>query len=86
MYFLAVHQRVSRDALEAFFSRLGPDDEDPRWVAPYGSEAGLAALHNTRAFARALYVYAATSDAGGAESLAERYAPPRGTTGDGAER
>lgn len=51
--FLAASGKVSDDQLAAFFHRLKPDDA-PRWREPYASLAGLAALHNTRAFATPL--------------------------------
>lgn len=47
----------------AFFNALKPDEEAPRWQDPYMSEDGLAAIHNTKAFAMALYVNASVSEA-----------------------
>ncbi|MEL6447140.1 MAG: DUF2785 domain-containing protein [Pseudomonadota bacterium] len=74
VFFLVTHQRVSEDALDAFFVSIAPDSEQARWQSPYTSAAGLAALHNTRAFAQALHVYAATSQYETAGSLRERAA------------
>lgn len=53
--FLATSGKVSDEQLAVFFQRLKPDDS-PRWREPYASLAGLAALHNTRAFATPLLV------------------------------
>lgn len=55
LLFLAASGKLSDDQLAAFFQRLKPDDS-PRWREPYGSLAGLAALHNSRAFAMTLLV------------------------------
>ncbi|MEO1320467.1 MAG: hypothetical protein AAFV30_07850, partial [Pseudomonadota bacterium] len=72
VFFLAISERVSAESLDTFFSALTPDAEQPRWQSPYGSEAGLAALHNTRAFAQALFVYTATSPSDQAAALRAR--------------
>lgn len=53
--FLAASGKLSDEQLAAFFNRLKPDDA-PRWREPYASLAGLAALHNSRAFAMPLLV------------------------------
>lgn len=53
--FLAASGKLSDDHLAAFFHRLKPSDS-PQWREPYASLAGLAALHNTRAFATPLLV------------------------------
>ena len=47
----------------AFFDALKPNEDDPRWLDPYMSEAGLAAIHNTKAFAMVLCVNASVSEA-----------------------
>ncbi|MEO1595538.1 MAG: DUF2785 domain-containing protein [Pseudomonadota bacterium] len=72
VFFLAINDRVSTEALDTFFAALGSDAKQPRWQSPYGSEAGLAALHNTRAFAQALYVYTTTSPSENAPALQAR--------------
>ncbi|MEM6808393.1 MAG: DUF2785 domain-containing protein [Pseudomonadota bacterium] len=72
VFFLAMNERVSAETLDTFFSALTPDAGQPLWQSPYGSEAGLAALHNTRAFAQALYVYTATSPSEQAAALKAR--------------
>lgn len=71
VFFLVTHQRVSDDALDGFFESIAPDADQARWQSPYASAAGLAALHNTRAFAQALHVYAATSQYEAAGALRE---------------
>tara|TARA_Y100000052_G_scaffold27601_1_gene37364 strand:- start:2259 stop:3152 length:894 start_codon:yes stop_codon:yes gene_type:complete len=43
------------------FNGLKPNDH-PRWQNPYMNEAGLRALHNTRAFAYAVYTNASASE------------------------
>ena len=60
--FLARSGLVSEEQWTAFFKALKPDESDPRWQAPYMSEAGLAAIHNTKAFAMVLYVNASVSE------------------------
>lgn len=60
--FLARRGVVSEESWDAFFTQLAPNDEDPRWQAPYASQEGLALLHNVRAFASALYVNADASE------------------------
>jgi Protein of unknown function (DUF2785) len=55
--YLALNKKVSDAQLWAFLGSLKPDDS-ARWNDPYGSEIGLAALHNTRAFAMTLLVEA----------------------------
>lgn len=72
VFFLATSERVSAEALDTFFAAVTPDADEPRWQAPYASEAGLAALHNTRGFAQALYVYTATSASENAPALKAR--------------
>lgn len=58
--FLAASGKLSDEQLAAFFQRLKPDDS-PRWREPYASLDGLAALHNSRAFAMTLLVDAMRS-------------------------
>lgn len=53
--FLAASGKLTEDQLAAFFKQLKPDDS-PRWREPYASLQGLAALHNSRAFAMPLLV------------------------------
>jgi Protein of unknown function (DUF2785) len=69
--FLAASGKLSDDQLAAFFQRLKPDDS-PRWRDPYGSLAGLAALHNTRAFAAPLLVDVMRSK----DTTVQRMEPP----------
>lgn len=58
--FLAAGGKVSDAQLADFFARLKPDAA-PRWVNAYASLEGLAAVHNTRAFAMTLLVEALRS-------------------------
>lgn len=52
---LALHHPQATATWAGFFAQLAPSADDPRWADPYGSAEGLAALHNTRAFARTLF-------------------------------
>lgn len=70
VYFLMLNGRVDNAASAAFFEAIAPDDS-ARWQAPYRSTAGLAALHNTRAFAQSLFVYASASDDPRAGAIAD---------------
>ena len=58
--FLAKRPDIDDAAWAAWFQSLHPDNA-PRWQAPYGSEAGLAAIHNSSAFGDAIYVAASES-------------------------
>jgi hypothetical protein len=58
--FLAKRADIDDAAWAAWFQTLHPDDA-ARWKAPYASEAGLAAVHNSSAFADAVYVAASES-------------------------
>ncbi len=70
--FLARSGKVSDETWDAFFAMIAPDESDPRWQAPYASQAGLNALHNTRAFANTLYVNGDVSDAEALNALRDR--------------
>ncbi|MGH6694338.1 DUF2785 domain-containing protein [Sphingopyxis sp.] len=58
--FLAKRPDIEDAAWAAWFQSLHPDDAS-RWQAPYSSEAGLAAIHNSSAFGDAIYVAASES-------------------------
>lgn len=58
--FLAKRADIDDAAWAAWFQALHPDDA-ARWKAPYASEAGLAAVHNSSAFGDAIYVAASES-------------------------
>ena len=58
--FLARRADIGDAAWAAWFRNLHPGDV-PRWKAPYVSEAGLAAVHNSSAFGDAVYVAASES-------------------------
>ena len=58
--FLAKRTDIDDAAWGAWFQALHPDNA-PRWQAPYASEAGLAAVHNSSAFGDAVYVAASES-------------------------
>jgi len=58
--FLAKRTDIDDAAWGAWFQALYPDDA-ARWKAPYASEAGLAAVHNSSAFGDAIYVAASES-------------------------
>ena len=60
--FLARTDLVTGEMWDGFFAGLMPDVDEPRWDAPYGSESGLIALHNTRSFAMSLYTNASVSE------------------------
>lgn len=55
--FLAKRADIDDAAWAGWFRTLHPD-EAPRWKAPYASDAGLAAVHNSSAFGDAVYVAA----------------------------
>lgn len=56
--FLAKRADIDDAAWAAWFKALHPDDS-ARWKDAYAGDAGLAAIHNTTAFASAIYVSAA---------------------------
>jgi len=58
--FLAKRADIDDAAWAAWFRTLHPDAA-PRWQAPYGSDEKLAAVHNSTAFAQAIYVAASES-------------------------
>lgn len=58
--FLARRADIDDDAWAAWFKTLHPDTGD-RWQKAYASDAGLAAVHNSTAFASALYMASAES-------------------------
>lgn len=60
LLFLVANGKVTDAQLMASFATLKPDTA-PRWAAAYASLDGLAALHNTRAFAMTLMVEALRS-------------------------
>lgn len=68
LLFLAAGSKVNDAQLAAFLAKLKPDGS-ARWSAAYSSEEGLAALHNTRAFAIALLVEALRSETPGIQRL-----------------
>ncbi|RLA32100.1 MAG: hypothetical protein DRR11_09235 [Gammaproteobacteria bacterium] len=53
-----------------WFAKLGAADPYESWNDIFSSQAGLAKLHNTRAFATAIYVSAVGSDQAGLQSVA----------------
>lgn len=57
---LAARADIDDAAWAAWFQTLHPDDS-AQWKAPYASDARLATVHNSRAFASALYIGAAES-------------------------
>ena len=58
MLFLARRADIDEAAWAAWFKALHPDDS-ARWKDAYAGDTGLAAIHNTTAFANAIYVGAA---------------------------
>jgi len=58
--FLAKRTDIDDADWAAWFQSLHPDDA-PHWKAPYASEVGLAAVHNSSAFGDAVYVAASES-------------------------
>jgi hypothetical protein len=70
LWLARAHPR-SPERWDAFFASLAPDLREPRWRAPYRSAEGLAALHNTRAFARAVFTAALRSDEPALRPLAD---------------
>ena len=58
--YLAKRADIDDAALAAWFQSLRPDNS-PRWKDAYASDAGLAAVHNSTAFAFAIYVSASES-------------------------
>ncbi len=69
LLFLARRTDIDDAAWAAWFQALHPGDA-PRWKAPYASEAGLAAVHNSSAFGDAVYVAASESQDGQVRRLA----------------
>ncbi len=59
--YLARSGLVAADAWNVWFATLGPEGDPVAWQGAYTTEAGLARLHNTRAFAEAVYVSATAS-------------------------
>lgn len=68
--FLAKRADIDDAAWVAWFQALHPDGS-PRWKAPYASETGLAAVHNSGAFGDAVYVAASESQ----DAQVQRLAP-----------
>lgn len=58
--YLAKRADIDDAALATWFQSLRPD-ASPRWKDAYASDAGLAAVHNSTAFAFAIYVSASES-------------------------
>lgn len=58
--YLARRPDIDDAALAAWFQSLHPDDS-ARWREAYASDAGLAAVHNSTAFAFAVYISASES-------------------------
>jgi len=58
--YLARRSDIDDAALAAWFQSLHPD-ASPRWRDAYAGAAGLAAIHNSTAFASAIYVSASES-------------------------
>ena len=58
--FLAKRADIDDAAWAVWFQTLNPDDAS-RWKAPYASEVGLVAVHNSSAFGDAIYVAASES-------------------------
>lgn len=56
--FLARRADIDDVAWAAWFAALHPDD-GPRWTKAHAGDAGLSAVHNTMAFASAIYVSSA---------------------------
>ena len=61
--YLAQREMLTETIWSDYFARLQPNrEESPHWDDPYAHEDTLAALHNTTAFARAVYVTADMSE------------------------
>lgn len=60
LLFLARRPDIDDVAWAAWFQSLHPDT-GARWQGPYSSDAGLAAMHNSTAFAGAVYAASAES-------------------------
>lgn len=58
LLYLAKRADIDDAAWAAWFRALHPDD-GTRWKDAYANDSGLAAIHNTTAFANAIYVAAA---------------------------
>ena len=69
--FMARRGVVSAEDWAAWFEQLADPAPLESWNAAYGSQAGLAKLHNTKAFANAVYVQAANSQNPNVQALAE---------------
>ncbi|APZ99962.1 hypothetical protein BWQ93_16835 [Sphingopyxis sp. QXT-31] len=68
--YLAKRPDIDDAAWAAWFKTLHPDTS-ARWKDPYAGEAGLAAVHNSSAFAQTIYVSASES----ADEQIKRLAP-----------
>lgn len=68
--YLAKRPDIDDAAWAAWFKALHPDSA-PRWKDAYAGDAGLAAVHNSGAFAQAIYVSASES----ADPQIKRLAP-----------
>lgn len=69
VYFVAQRGLVSEREWLVWFERLAAPAPFENWNEMHGSQAGLARLHNTRAFATALYPYVAVTEDDPRESL-----------------
>lgn len=59
---LASTDLVSDEQWSDWFSALEANESNPRWERPYASVEGLARIHNTEAFASAVFIRASTSN------------------------
>ncbi len=77
--FLARSGKVSDETWDEFFAMISPDESDPRWQDSHASEAGLAALHNTKFFAYALYLHGDLSEMSAMNALRDHALTLMGT-------
>ncbi|MAP94037.1 MAG: hypothetical protein CMK07_03705 [Ponticaulis sp.] len=70
--FLARSGLMDEDRATDFFRALKPDLRQERWREPYANEAGLIALHNTKAFANSIYLSVMVSETPTDDLLAEQ--------------
>lgn len=70
--FFARADMLTDEIWSNFFDGLKPDETDPRWQDPYMNEAGLRAIHNTKAFAYSIYTNASASETTSDDILAEK--------------